>query len=94
MSACALVTTAASLKPHASERERALIDALATRYSGQASDRNASDRAYADAMRRVASSSSEQLMAMGRAGRRRVMEHYCLDRQAKALSEFIQEIDR
>jgi tetratricopeptide (TPR) repeat protein len=34
-------------------RERALIEALAERYSGRAEDRAARDRAYADAMRRV-----------------------------------------
>jgi tetratricopeptide (TPR) repeat protein len=49
----ALVTTAASLKAHASDRERALIDALATRYSGRHGERAANDRAYAEAMRRV-----------------------------------------
>jgi tetratricopeptide (TPR) repeat protein len=49
----ALVMTAASLKAHASERERALIGALSTRYSGRQGERATNDRAYADAMRHV-----------------------------------------
>ncbi len=46
-----LVQRAIALKPKASERERAYIDALAQRYSGKPADRKARDRAYADAMR-------------------------------------------
>jgi hypothetical protein len=49
-----LAQKAVSLKPKASERERAYIDALAKRYSGKAEDRAANDKAYADAMREVA----------------------------------------
>jgi tetratricopeptide (TPR) repeat protein len=48
-----LVRKAQSLKAHATSRERALIDALATRYSGTAEHRTTNDRAYADAMRKV-----------------------------------------
>jgi tetratricopeptide (TPR) repeat protein len=48
-----LVQKARSLQARASPRERALIDALATRYSGRAEDRTANDKAYAEAMRRV-----------------------------------------
>lgn len=46
-----LARKAVALKPRASERERAYIDALARRYSGRAGDRAARDRDYADAMR-------------------------------------------
>ncbi|HEY7511064.1 MAG TPA: hypothetical protein VIG50_12475, partial [Vicinamibacteria bacterium] len=52
--AYALAQKAVALKKGASEREKAYIDALAQRYSGQAADRAARDRAYADAMREVA----------------------------------------
>jgi tetratricopeptide (TPR) repeat protein len=48
-----LVRTAQSLKAKASPRERALIDALAARYSGTPEHRVTNDRAYADAMRKV-----------------------------------------
>ncbi len=48
-----LVQKALELKPKASERERAYIDALARRYSGKPEDRKARDLAYADAMREV-----------------------------------------
>ncbi|MGD9903747.1 MAG: tetratricopeptide repeat protein [Vicinamibacterales bacterium] len=48
-----LVQKALSLKGRATPRERALIDALATRYSGSADHRVANDQAYADAMRKV-----------------------------------------
>ena len=49
-----MIQKAVALKKTASEREKAYIDALATRYSGEAKpDRNALDRAYADAMRRL-----------------------------------------
>ena len=48
-----LVRKAQSLKARATPRERALIDALALRYSGSAEQRTANDRAYAAAMRSV-----------------------------------------
>jgi len=48
------VQKAVGLKAKATPRERAYIDALARRYSGDAKDRAAGDRAYADAMREVA----------------------------------------
>ena len=48
-----LVQKAVSLKSRASERERAYIDALAQRYSGNPADRTARDQAYANAMRAV-----------------------------------------
>jgi tetratricopeptide (TPR) repeat protein len=48
-----LVQRAVALKRKASPRERAWIDALAVRYTGNAADRATADRAYADAMRRV-----------------------------------------
>lgn len=48
-----LVRKAVSLKPRASAREQAYIDALAQRYSGAASDRRPRDKAYSDAMRAV-----------------------------------------
>jgi hypothetical protein len=44
---------ATALKSKAAPRERALIDALAARYTGNAADRAAADRAYANAMRGV-----------------------------------------
>ena len=47
------IQKAIALKPKASPREQALIDALAQRYSGRAEDRRARDVAYADAMRKV-----------------------------------------
>jgi tetratricopeptide (TPR) repeat protein len=48
-----VIKKAIALKPKASPREQALIDALAQRYSGRAEDRRARDVAYADAMRKV-----------------------------------------
>jgi tetratricopeptide (TPR) repeat protein len=48
-----LVRKALALKARASLRERAYIDALAERYSGNAAERVARDRAYAMAMRKV-----------------------------------------
>ena len=48
-----LIQKAQSLKGKATPRERALIDALAKRYSGSADHRTANDQAYADAMRAV-----------------------------------------
>jgi tetratricopeptide (TPR) repeat protein len=47
------IQKAIALKPKASTREQALIDALKFRYSGKAEDRKANDVAYADAMRKV-----------------------------------------
>jgi hypothetical protein len=44
---------AVSLKSKASAREQAYIDAVAKRYTGDAKDRAAGNRAYADAMREV-----------------------------------------
>ncbi len=49
-----LAQKALALKPHASEPERAYIDALATRYSGDAKDRKTRDHAYAEAMAKLA----------------------------------------
>ncbi|MDQ3472288.1 MAG: hypothetical protein M3447_00980 [Acidobacteriota bacterium] len=48
-----LVQKAVALKSHASPREQAYIDALVERYSGRAADRQARDRAYAAAMRKL-----------------------------------------
>lgn len=48
-----LVRKAAALKAGATARERAYIDALATRYTGKAEDRQAADRAFARAMAKV-----------------------------------------
>jgi tetratricopeptide (TPR) repeat protein len=48
-----LIKQAQSLKARATPRERALIDALAERYSGKADDRRPRDAAYAAAMRTV-----------------------------------------
>jgi tetratricopeptide (TPR) repeat protein len=48
-----LAQKALSLASTASPRDRALIEALATRYTGNADDRAAADAAYAEAMRSV-----------------------------------------
>jgi tetratricopeptide (TPR) repeat protein len=48
-----LVGKAVSLKGGVTVRERDYIDALAKRYTGKAEDRQAADRAFADAMRAV-----------------------------------------
>ena len=48
-----LAKKAVALKANASAREQAYIEALAERYSGNAADRQARDRAYAAAMRKV-----------------------------------------
>jgi tetratricopeptide (TPR) repeat protein len=48
-----LVRKAASLRSKASARERALISALEKRYTGNAEQRKANDKAYADALRDV-----------------------------------------
>jgi tetratricopeptide (TPR) repeat protein len=47
------IQKAVALKAKASPREQALIEALTHRYSGRAEDRQARDREYADAMRKV-----------------------------------------
>jgi len=47
------IQKAVALKARATPRERALIDALAARYSGNPVDRQARDTAYSEAMRRV-----------------------------------------
>ena len=46
-----LAQRAVAMKAKATPRERAYIDAVATRYSGKPEDRSARDRAYADTMR-------------------------------------------
>ena len=46
-----LAQKAVALRPRASPRERAYIDAVARRYSGKSEDRKARDQDYADAMR-------------------------------------------
>ncbi len=48
-----LAQRAVALKRQATPRERAYIDALATRYTGKADDRSKADRAFADAMRKL-----------------------------------------
>jgi tetratricopeptide (TPR) repeat protein len=48
-----LVQKAMGLRNKVSQRERDYIEALATRYSGKAEDRDANDRAYAAAMRKL-----------------------------------------
>ncbi len=48
-----MVQKAVALSAKASPREKALIDALARRYSGKVDDRTANDAAYAEAMRAV-----------------------------------------
>ena len=48
-----LTQKAIALKPKATARERAYIDALALRYTGKAADRQSADRAFADAMRKL-----------------------------------------
>ena len=48
-----LIKKAMSLKAKASPREQAYIEALAERYSGNAADRQARDRAYAESMRKL-----------------------------------------
>jgi tetratricopeptide (TPR) repeat protein len=58
-----LVQKAVALKVKASEREQAYIDALAQRYSGTAEDRAARDKAYAEAMGRLAKKYPDDLDA-------------------------------
>lgn len=59
----ALVTQAMALRHTATPRERAYIEALATRYTGAADDRAAGDRAYAAAMRRLTQAFPEDVDA-------------------------------
>lgn len=58
-----LARKAVAMKDKASERERAYIDALAQRYTGKGEDRLAGDKAYADAMRKVAAAYPDDLDA-------------------------------
>lgn len=58
-----LAQKAMSLRQGVTPRERAYIEALATRYTGQADDRQAADRAFAEAMRKVASDYLDDLDA-------------------------------
>ena len=55
------IQKAVELKATGSPREQALIDALATRYSGKAEDRVARDQAYEQAMQSVAAKFPEDL---------------------------------
>ena len=48
-----LIRRAQSLKGRATARERAYIDALSARYTGNPADRRTADHAYADAMRKL-----------------------------------------
>ena len=48
-----LMNKASALKPKVTPRERALIDALAARYTGRPDDRQKADRAFSEAMRAV-----------------------------------------
>jgi tetratricopeptide (TPR) repeat protein len=56
-----LIQLAQRAKGQATAREQALVDALAERYSGRPDDRQARDRAYAAAMKRVADRFPEDL---------------------------------
>src|SRR5688572_17090415 len=58
-----LIQKALSLKAGASARERDYIDAMASRYTGSAGDRAKADRAFADAMKTLASKYPEDLDA-------------------------------
>lgn len=57
----ALVQKALSLSSKGSARERALIEALSKRYSGNAADRAQRDRDYAEAMQKVAAQFPDDL---------------------------------
>lgn len=59
-----LVQKALAMKGKASTRERAYIDALATRYNGKPEDRKANDRAYADAMQKLTMKYPDDLDAL------------------------------
>ena len=56
-----LVQKAMSLRSGVNERERALIEALSKRYTGDPTDRADADQAYADAMRKVAENYPDDL---------------------------------
>ena len=58
-----LLQKAVALKGRATTRERAYIDALAARYTGKPEDRAAADRAYADAMAKLAGAFPDDLDA-------------------------------
>ena len=58
-----LIQKAVALKSKATARERAYIDALATRYTGNAADRAKADRAFADAMKKVVETYPDDLDA-------------------------------
>jgi tetratricopeptide (TPR) repeat protein len=58
-----LIQKAVSLKSKATARERAYIDALAARYTGKPEDRAKADRAFADAMKKVADAYPDDLDA-------------------------------
>ena len=58
-----LIQKAIALKGKAPARERAYIDALATRYTGKADDRASADRAYAMAMEKVTRAFADDLDA-------------------------------
>jgi tetratricopeptide (TPR) repeat protein len=59
----ALAQKALALKSGATSREQAYIDAVARRYTGNAADRPAADRAFADAMRELADDHPDDLDA-------------------------------
>jgi tetratricopeptide (TPR) repeat protein len=59
----ALIQQAMALREHAAPRERAYIEALAARYTGRAEDRQAADRAYAEAMGRLVEAFPDDLDA-------------------------------
>jgi tetratricopeptide (TPR) repeat protein len=61
--ALAFVRKAISVKSKVSPREGAWIDALAARYTGNPADRAKADRAYADAMRKLARAYPDDLDA-------------------------------
>ncbi|HJS72775.1 MAG TPA: hypothetical protein VJ921_00710 [Vicinamibacteria bacterium] len=58
-----LVQKALSLKSNGSPREQAYIDALAKRYTGKPEDREAANKAFAEAMREVAKAFPDDLDA-------------------------------
>jgi tetratricopeptide (TPR) repeat protein len=59
----ALAKKAMELRPKATPRERAYIEAVAVRYTGRPEDRKNADRAFADAMRKVAAAHPDDLDA-------------------------------
>jgi tetratricopeptide (TPR) repeat protein len=61
--ALALAQKAVAMKASATPRERAYIDAVATRYTGRAEDRAVADRAFANAMKRVVEAFPDDLDA-------------------------------